>query len=87
MENHAGASNAIKEVEMKESWPPGLTGVLICPRSVCSAFLRFLGGLSRTLGKPCFTRACLYTSKRVLERTLTTNRAAPLVSFYILGAT
>ena len=46
---------------------PRAPGFLLCLRPVCSAFLRFLGGLSRALEKPRFTGACLCTTTRGLR--------------------
>lgn len=66
---------------------PRAPGFLLWPRPVCSAFLGSLGALSRALEKPRFTGAHLCTTTRVLERTFTTNRATPLLSFHFLGST
>jgi hypothetical protein len=63
-----GAANARKEGEMKERQPPGLIGFLLCLRPVCSAFLGFLGDLSRASGKPFLPGPSLCIQKRLRVR-------------------
>lgn len=76
-EQRAGGGSTWKSGDERAS-APWLPDSCSAQRPVCSAFLGFLGGLSRAFEKPHFTGVCLCTTTRALERTCVANRGTPL---------